>query len=259
MLVGPGTSFGDLSLTDADLSGARLVAVGGGTPAVPAGHAWVPDEQGDNTLLGPSLDLTGAQIDSRDVTGLDLAATTWQGARAVRLTAAGTEVAGSYALVAQQDGRFLVAGPGVDLAGGQDLAQCVFDGLDLSGASFGGSDLGGASMVGCTLGTADLERRGLHGPGRGGHRRHAPTPPAGAAWRQLADGRYALVGPDLRITELAGAGPAGPEPAGERPERGCQPGGGQDVRPHRDPLGPARRLPLRVRRRHGPRGGPGRL
>ena len=111
-----------------------------GTPTLPSGY-----QMAGGYIVGPSADLTGA-----DLTGADLSGVTSGNITGIPTLPSGYQMMNGY-----------IVGPGVDLYGA-DLTNTDLSFVDLTNTDLEGADLSGADLSGADLGGADLTRALLY-------------------------------------------------------------------------------------------------
>jgi uncharacterized protein YjbI with pentapeptide repeats len=138
--------IGSAKLGDATLTGIKT----GGMTGTPASKPATLTLLG-GFLLGPNVNLAGANLSKLKLTGLNLDGVNAEGATLTGVVSSG--ITGTMTLGA---GRRVInghiVGPGVDLSKLTDLNGQDFSDLDLTGANVGSTDLGAVTLTGATTG-----------------------------------------------------------------------------------------------------------
>jgi uncharacterized protein YjbI with pentapeptide repeats len=138
--------IGSAKLGDATLTGIKTGGMTGTPASKPAALTLL-----GGFLLGPNVNLAGANLSKLKLTGLNLDGVNAEGATLTGVVSSG--ITGTMTLGA---GRRIInghiVGPGVDLSKLTDLNGQDFSDLDLTGANVGSTDLGAVTLTGATTG-----------------------------------------------------------------------------------------------------------
>jgi uncharacterized protein YjbI with pentapeptide repeats len=209
-----GVILNAVDLTGADLSGANFSGVSldhvitqglASCPAQLAAGYTCAQPTGSSTfvLAGPGVDLTGAAL-----AGLDLSATSFDGARAVGLTSCPAQLPAKAACVADASTNlFMLLAHGIDAHAvdltGRDLSQLDLHDVVLANAKLDSADLSGTNLTNVELTGASLLAANLAGTVTG----HLPSCPGTITntWKcayNPAENLYLLAAPGVDLSNI---------------------------------------------------------
>ncbi len=142
---------GGVSFTGTDLSTSTLDGVSGqlaaGPSQLPPGYVVV-----NGYIVGPNVDLSGADLAGATLAGLDLSGADLTGAILTTADLGGANLSAATLSLADLTGANLLGA----ILTNATLTNVVFDGADLTGLDLSGQDLSGTSLAGAILTNADL-------------------------------------------------------------------------------------------------------
>ena len=173
-IIGPGVDLSDMdlsgmdldgmNLSGADLSGADFTTISSGpligtSPSLPSNYNFVSGTH-EQWIIGPNVNLTGADLSGMDLNGMNLSGVDLSGATLTGLKSgplvgsAPSSLPSGYEFVSGTHEQWIV-GPNVNLTGadlsGVDLSGMNLSGVDLSGVDLSDMNLSGVNLSGATL------------------------------------------------------------------------------------------------------------